>query len=227
MNKQAGNALFLILIAVALFAALSYAVTQSGRGSANIDKDKANLLGAQISQYGSQMENAVTRMRLINGCSDLELSFENAATGTTYQNATAPTECELFNPVGGGMTYDFPDEASTDTDWIFTGSMTIVDVGYDPGGHPADAKEIIALMRNIDEDVCVAINRSLGIKSGLPVPEDTRVTTTAYTGSFVSGGYGLADDVDSAILAGHYSGCVESAYPSPGVLFYYHVIAPR
>lgn len=169
----------------------------------------------------------MTRMRVINGCSDEQLSFENAPTGTAYENAAAPEECELFNPAGGGMVYDFPDEVSTESDWIFTGSMTIVDVGYDPGGHPADAKEILALIRNIDEDVCLAINRSLGIKSGPPIPEDTRVTTTRYTGSFVNGGYGLADDPESAILAGHYSGCVESAYPSPGVLFYYHVIAPR
>lgn len=92
--KQSGNALFLILIAVALFAALSYAITQSGRGGGNIAKEQELIRSAQILQYFSQIKNATDRMQLIYGCQASDVGF--------YGNGTRP-ECGIFHPDGGAV----------------------------------------------------------------------------------------------------------------------------
>ena len=77
MKVEKGNALFLILIAVALFAALSYAVTSSGRGGSGIDKEQASILAAQITQYGASVAVAVQRIKTINGTQDTMFEWQN------------------------------------------------------------------------------------------------------------------------------------------------------
>ena len=50
-RKESGNVLFLILIAVALFAALSYAATKSNQSGTNVTKERTQTEAAQILQY--------------------------------------------------------------------------------------------------------------------------------------------------------------------------------
>lgn len=64
MRRENGNALFLILIAVALFAALSYAITNSRRGGGNIDRETATLNAASLVQMTTLLRSAADRMVL-------------------------------------------------------------------------------------------------------------------------------------------------------------------
>ena len=62
---QSGNVLFMILIAVALFAALSYAVTSSSRsGGNNASRESLQIEGAQIAQYVTGIQNSIMRMKI-------------------------------------------------------------------------------------------------------------------------------------------------------------------
>ncbi len=91
---ERGNALFLILIAVALFAALSYAVTQSGRsGSGGVSKETGTLNAGQITDYPASIRTTITRMILTGGATSGAIDFR---TTTDSVNAV------FTNPTGGG-----------------------------------------------------------------------------------------------------------------------------
>lgn len=109
-ETQKGNILFLILIAVALFAALSYVVTSSSRSNeGGIAKDKAKLAASRIIQYATHIEQALQRLKLINKCQDTQISFERApfnGSDTQYINPYAPSDhsCHVFHSNGGGVS---------------------------------------------------------------------------------------------------------------------------
>jgi len=108
MVRQRGNVLFLILIAVALFAALSYAVTRSSRGgSGNVSEDKLNLAASNILNYGASIKTAIMRIKITGGCADEQISFETPVHWYNYANPNAPLDkrCHVFHPSGGNLNY--------------------------------------------------------------------------------------------------------------------------
>lgn len=176
IRKEDGNALFLILIAVALFAALSYAVTQSGRGSGDTNKEQAMIMAAQITQEAAVYQSAVTRM-LLTGTNRTEIRFENA--GTSFL-CTAGAEC-FWAPEGGGMTIPNPPPGAFTAPpnpvfETFNGSVchepdaavcTGFGISLAVAGLGTSAKDTFIKYSPLTESVCRAINKGLGI-SGIP-----------------------------------------------------------
>lgn len=108
---QSGNVLFLILIAVALFAALSYAVTLTTRssGGGSAENEKAHMIASQFGQYGSSLAAAITRLRL-SGCADTDLNFAHPSlvhptfwAGSHNPSAPANGNCDVFGSAGGAI----------------------------------------------------------------------------------------------------------------------------
>lgn len=108
MKRERGNILFLILLAVVLFTALSYAVTQSMRGGGNdASKEVAQGKAADLMNYFVSLDTAVQRMRL-DGIADYQLNFyyqsdSNFVFGTFDNTNCTDDRCRVFSPGGGNV----------------------------------------------------------------------------------------------------------------------------
>jgi len=103
---RSGNVLFLILLAVALFAALSYAVTKAtGGGVIDIEKEESEMEIAKTENFESAVNAALWRLKLANGCRDDAISYETPE--GDYENPLSPVDyrCHVFHPEGGGVPY--------------------------------------------------------------------------------------------------------------------------
>ena len=162
-GNQSGNVLFLILIAVALFAALSYAVTSSTRsGDGNVDQEQIDLTTSQMVQYATDLRVALLRLN-VSGVPAEDIQVNN---GATYSVCESGEKC-LFAAEGGGaieqrIPDDFPDRYN-DGRWRYlevVQNTSIKDVG-------SSAPDILIFTSlNIDnegEKYCRAINRQVGI----------------------------------------------------------------
>ena len=89
---------------MALFAALSYAVTQSGRGGGNIDREQEELDLAVNEQCIGSVEYGVNKLKVLNNCPDAEVSYELPNGLNENANNPSDTSCFVFHEDGGDIT---------------------------------------------------------------------------------------------------------------------------
>ncbi|MEM7651241.1 MAG: hypothetical protein AAF204_04075 [Pseudomonadota bacterium] len=206
--SETGNVLFLILVAVILFGALSFTVGQMLRsGNADIIGDQqASILADETLATARQYRQAIQAMRISNACDDTEISFETSAL-TGYTNGSN-TDCQIFNADGGGLTYIASPSDITTMDWVFTGSNIVDDVG-------TVAPDLVAILPNINLKVCNQINE----KTNTPaVGTDATVSFTRFTGTYAS-----TQTLDFA--AGLPNGCLNYVNAGDNYFFYQVLIA--
>lgn len=105
MRNQRGNILFLILLAVILFAALSYAVTNATRGGGkSASAEKAQLDAAVTEQCISMVENSAMRLKITKSCTDETISYELPGGGNENPDNPSDTNCFVFHPNGAGAS---------------------------------------------------------------------------------------------------------------------------
>jgi hypothetical protein len=238
VNASKGNALFLILIAVALFAALSYAMTSSGRGGGNgVARETLRLEISGMLQYGSALEQAISRILLVNGCTDATLNFYSTkfVLPSAYNNDDAPESgaCDVFAATGGGVTFLSPPAtavAAGGTEYLINKSIEITGLGRDDG---TDTDQELLLMTEVSRDMCMAINTQAGIANPGGEPFDyvadgdvdihSNTTGDAYTGTYFDYAT-LGNSGGETIYAGKNFGCYYRSADG-NYLFYYVVLA--
>lgn len=228
-HSQKGNALWFILVGIVLLAALTMLLTRSGDTvSQSADAERLRIGASQLMRYAKGIENAVDQMKL-RGISEGQISFQNTITTANYTNAACTTpDCKIFDPAGGGQEYrDPPGGVNDGSEWIFTGANNIGTTA-NPIGTTAirTGNDLIALLPNVDQDLCVQINRELDVGTAGTLPQDgTAIATTAFTGSYANS-LTIIDGA-SQELDGKAAGCFTATNPNPDVIYFYYVLMAR
>lgn len=182
-KSDSGNVLFIILLAVGLFAALAYAIT-SGRSTplsaATIEQKRFHA--EEMLQFGNGLRQVIDHMIIMEGVSDTNTAANGilfAATGAdaSYGVVGAQPKTEVFHSSGGKATYISPETTacSSACAYEFTGQATVTDVG-------SASPELAMVVLNVDSVVCNLINQVA--KNGLTtIPTAGEMTLARFDGT--------------------------------------------
>lgn len=250
---ESGNVLFLILIAVALFAALSYAVTQSSRGGSGDAGGEASLVNsAQITQYPASVRTSLIRMMINGKATADQLEFDPPADFASLNS----TDFGVFHPSGGGAIFGAvpPDIMFTSVKgtWLFSSMFQINEIGLTTPPATGNAgNDIIAFLPNMSLAVCRKLNEELGILAPFVNDADTNgvpgagvvianvpvaaMNMSASIPNIGIGAYDAAREIGiagaGADFTGQPFGCADFNEAGPGTaagdLVYFHVLIER
>ena len=235
MSNQSGSAIFYILIAIILFAALGFAFSQTMNSSAsNLTKEEARVYAQDVISYANRLSRGVQRVMAVGGCSENDISFfltTNTLLAAYEHTPEVDDKCKVFHESGGSITWlTAPEGVNDGSDWIFTGNNRIRDIGSYLDG---TGNELLAFLPAVDSRVCEQINQILNItKSGDPIPlDDADLSTDLFTGEY-STSISRAIYKPSAAYVGKSSACfktdtIDGATPSGDVYYFYHVLVAR
>lgn len=166
-SAERGNALIYILIAVALFAALSFMLGRQTDTSevSSLDSEKARIVANQIVSYASQAKQSMDNMMFVNGGRP-EIDF---TTPDEDDFNDQPTGTKIYHPDGGGLNRGtIPKQAqgigdtNPPTGW-YMGAFNNFDWS------PTNEDDVLLTAHNIDQNVCGALNELIIGSADIPV----------------------------------------------------------
>lgn len=229
-SQETGSAIFIILIGVALFGALSFVVADMLRQGdpSKVSEQKLALMADEIVEYGRSIRQSVQALRISNNCAEDGISFEDTNL-TGYAHApVAADSCKIFDPAGGGMTYIAPktewlDPSNSAEDhygeYYFSGADKVDKVGN------SGTNDLIMFLPWIKEGLCKRINVKLGIITNADTLDNDDWTfdpTNEFVGTYSTTANLIGSDDDT--LDGTMAGCGQD---DSGDFFFYQVLIPR
>lgn len=191
MAHQKGNALFLILIAVVLFAALSYAITQSDRAGGNVSEEVSTVGSTVLIQHASAVGTGISRL-LLRGVDVAEIRT-NEPSDDPSDKYNDVASGQVFHPSGGGVSFQkvdldmiIPGEKG---EWIFTripdgDAPSVENIG-------TSAQDMVAIVPYLKKSICSAITKKLSGSDDIPELNlslaDMTNGTSTYSGAGISG----------------------------------------
>jgi hypothetical protein len=236
--SEHGNVLFLILIAVVLFAALSYAVTQSSRtGGGDAGRETNLIASAEITQYPAAVKTAIVRM-IINGTTYEGLRFNSPS---AFSGLSGIETQGVFHPSGGAAAFvnASPDvmNAGTPGTWYFNPYYEVTNIGTADAAD-GDGNEFIAFLPGIKAAICRRLNEEMGLGTTIPTAsaianttagvQRTWDTTTAATSIPTETAIiGSGATTGTTAMAGQVAGCFHAGAAGASDYVYFQVLTER
>ena len=228
-RDQSGNALFIVLIAIVLFAGLTM-VMANLEGSREFDTDYEGMRSgaAQLITFAATLDSAVTKVMSFNGCTENDLDFyDQGQSPTDYEHSVTNERCQIFHPKGGQMTYKEVGGSILDPSQTYsyriTGQQGFTEIGTNLND--------LTFLAHVTAGACSYLNEQLGVENlvdGSPPIDDVsqpfllQVFNGGRTGQ---GDYSGAGLVTHANLTGKPSGCY---YDSDNDIYlFYSVLLAR
>lgn len=244
--NQRGNVLFIVLIAIVLFGALSAMVMRTENYQGSLDNETVSIETYELLDYAVMIEQAVANLMLAHGCELTELSFDhpdrsNYNTAGHYLNPNSPSDksCHIFDEAGGGVPYKEPSQISTEagtTEYGVTSTFSIQGLGQDSDDVGDSGVELVFITRVI-ESACNRINQEIGFTTGSPpivtsaaslfspVPDETQSFPMTGGSEGMSSVFQVGD-TDGPALAYQSTACYMHSSILPKHHFY-HVLLAR
>lgn len=185
MKSSSGNILLYVLLAVALFGALSFSLTKqlgTGGAASSLTEEQAKLKAESLMNYATGAKSVVEQMHTMQNILPDEFDFIKFG-DANYDDP--PHRAKVYHPVGGGLTDYKPDD-----DIFAPGTAKrgwVGQVGKNVEWSPTLTNDVIFTFLDVDTAVCKSINKRLYKDETIPV------TTLVYEKTFIHGG---GDDID-------------------------------